>query len=144
MVAPIFYVDMDDTLCDYQTVYNQCRIDDPKCLYPQSREGFFQELKPLPDAILGIELLAKKYETYILTRPSIKNLHCYTEKARWVHNHLGYEWVNKLIICPDKALLKGKGNWLIDDVEWKNFEGNQLMFKKDSTNWKFIIKLWNL
>jgi hypothetical protein len=29
-------------------------------------------------------------------------------KAKWILDHLGQDIVDKLILCPDKALLKGK------------------------------------
>lgn len=70
--------------------------------------------------------LQPELDVYILTAPSIKNPHCYSEKRIWVEEHLGIEVVNKLIISPNK------GDYLIDDnVSGKgqeNFEGEIIQY----------------
>jgi putative heme-binding domain-containing protein len=40
-------------------------------------------------AIEGVKTLQTKYDVWILTRPSIKNTNCYTEKAEWIKKYLG-------------------------------------------------------
>jgi 5'-nucleotidase len=54
-----------------------------------------------------------RYVPYMLTAPSTKNPLCYTEKRVWVERYLGMRFVERLIICPNKALLIG--DILIDD-----------------------------
>ena len=44
---------------------------------------------------------------------SVYNPLSYTEKRLWVEDHLGFEAVERLIIAPDKSLLRG--DVLIDD-----------------------------
>lgn len=123
------FCDMDDTLCDFIGPF---KSGEYKLKYPQSKVGFFLDLKPLEGAIEGMKTLQTKYSVYILTRPSIKNTNCYTEKAEWVKKYLGEEMLEKMIICPDKSLVKG--DYLIDDDNRHGqieFEGDHIHFGKD-------------
>ncbi len=119
------YVDMDNTLCDFRAKVAEINLNSPVPLpYPQSRYGFFSSLQPMPGAIEAYDLLEKHFEVYILTAPSYKNPLCYTEKRVWVENHLGLERTKNLIICKRKGLLKG--DFLIDDFGYPEFEGEQI------------------
>ena len=125
----IVYVDMDNTICDFLTPFKSGQF---KLKYPQSKIGFFLDLEPLEGALEGIKTLQKKYDVWILTRPSIKNTHCYTEKADWIKKYFGEEMLEKLIICPDKSLAKGE--YLVDDDHRNGqteFEGEHIHFGKD-------------
>ncbi len=130
---------MDDTLCDFMGPF---KSGEYKLKYPQSKVGFFLDLKPLDYAIEGVKELQTKYDVWILTRPSIKNTHCYTEKAEWIKKYLGEDMLNKLILCPDKSLVKG--DYLIDDDckhGQPNFEGEWIPFgTRKFPNWKKIIE----
>jgi len=60
----------------------------------------------------------------------------------WVEDHLGFEWVKRLIISPDKFLLNG--DVLIDDhVEGRgqeNFKGKLVHFGSPRfQNWAHVI-----
>jgi 5'-nucleotidase len=138
MKKEIVYVDMDDTLCDWRGAYDQALQDHPEQKYPQSVVNFFRNLVPLDGAIEGfLKLEELGYDVWILTRPSYMNPLCYTEKRLWVEDHLGIEWTKKLIISPDKSLLKG--DWLIDDYPWPGFEGKQLLYgSNEYPNWDAI------
>lgn len=132
MTPKIVYIDMDDTLCDFSGAYHYHLSINPKIQYPQSQYGFFANLHPLPGAISAVKALihSEKYDPYILTAPSVLNPLCYTEKRIWIENHFGIEFVDKLIISPNKSLLKG--DILIDDnIEGKGqdlFEGYLIHF----------------
>lgn len=130
---------MDGTLCDFIGPF---KSEEYKLKYPQSKVGFFLDLKPLEGAIEGMKTLQTKYSVYILTRPSIKNTNCYTEKAEWVKKYLGEEMLEKMIICPDKSLVKG--DYLIDDDNRHGqieFEGEHIHFRKDKrfNNWTQVV-----
>lgn len=117
------YVDMDNVLADFWTRYNE-QVK-PYLLYPQSQYGFFASLDPMPGALDAMAWLETGFDTWILTRPSVKNPLCYTEKR---------VWVDRLILCPNKALVKG--DFLIDDSPWPGFEGEQLLFgSPDCPDW---------
>ena len=140
--SKIVYIDMDDTICDYTGLWSIYKEKFPTVQYPQSKFGFFSRLKPIEGALEAINLLEKYYDVFILTRPSIKNLHSYSEKAEWVEKYLGEKYLEKLILCPNKSLVKG--DFLIDDYD-KNgqteFEGEFIKFKTELfPNWESVVK----
>lgn len=135
----IVYIDMDDTICKYTEALELAKKKNPNQTYPQSQWGFFIGLQPIDGAIDAINRLKEKYDVWILTRPSSKNLNCYSEKAYWVANNLGEKMVDKLIISPDKSL--SIGDYLIDDNIWSGFKGEQLLFGSDKfKNWDLVLE----
>ncbi len=140
----IVYIDMDDVLCDYSTAFKKAISDTPSIGFPQSQYGFYQNLLPIKGAISAALWLlrSKTFNPYILTAPSIRNPMSYTEKRVWVEKHLGIEFVERLIISPNKSLLKGE--ILIDDrVEGngqEGFEGKLIWFgSREFTDWECVI-----
>ena len=125
MKKEIVYFDMDNCMCDFRSAALQALVENPLQPYPQSQWGFFLKLKPLPGAIESFHYLAQYYDVYILTRPSFRNVNCYTEKAQWVWDNLGYEYVEKLVLSPNKTL--SIGDYLIDDTFW-DFTGEFVHF----------------
>jgi 5'(3')-deoxyribonucleotidase len=123
---------MDDVLCDFTGQFKKDALLNPKIGFPQSQYGFFAKLQPINGAIEAVKTLyySEKYQPYILTAPSTRNPLCYTEKRVWVEENLGMEFVQRLIICPNKSLLKGA--LLIDDNDLgkgqEEFEGELLHF----------------
>jgi 5'-nucleotidase len=109
------YVDMDGVLCDFRGPFNKIHKEDGthEQKFPQSRYGFFLNLEPMPGAIYAMKRMMQDFDLYILSRPSIKNPMCWTEKAVWVENHLGFDMLSRLILCSNKSLLMG--DYLIDD-----------------------------
>ena len=124
------YVDMDDVLCDFSGARNEALTKNPDVKYPQSQLDFFRKLEPKQGAVKGLSYLLENHNTYIATAPSICNPLCYTEKALWIKDHFGVEVLNRLIIVPNKSLLKG--DYLIDDRsdthKQNEFEGKLLLF----------------
>ena len=140
---------MDGVLCDFDKGFlaNYDYTDDP---FPQSHLGFFSELDPMPGAIEGMNaLIGAGYDVFILTRPSAKNNHCWSEKARWVEKHLGVEWLERLIITCRKDLMYDENSFLIDDCtsgagqEVFNAKG-QLLHFTDAQDWAYIAIRYNL
>lgn len=144
-----WYVDMDDTLCDF---LGQVTLDlsiNPDIKYPQSQHGFFTKLKPLPNAIESIKHLDELgQDVWILTRPSVMNPLCYTDKFLWIREHLGLKFANRLILCTDKGRVGNENDYLIDDYDWVNpkdeeltpWKGTQLQFgTKEYPTWVHII-----
>jgi len=134
------YVDMDDTIADFASAYKKAIAANPDIKYPQSQHGFFRDLEPIYCAPQMAQALAHLgHDVWILTRPSTLNRLCYTEKADWIYKHMGQDWVDKLILCPDKALLKG--DYLIDDILWPGFEGKQLLYgSEDYPSWNDVYE----
>lgn len=141
----VVYIDMDGVLCDFDDAFARDKLVFPDNPYPQSRKGFYSELKPITGAVDAMSLLIKldSFDTYILTAPSIYNPLSYTEKRLWVENHLGFEWVKRLIISPNKSLLKG--DILIDDHKTgrgqDTFEGMLFHFgSAEFPDWEIVMQ----
>ena len=136
---------MDDVLCDFTKSYRAALRRDPKTKYPQSTADFFAKLPPITGAIDGVNALRNRpgFDVYVLTAPSTRNPCCYTEKRIWIENHFDYPFTKKLIISPNKGLLKG--DILIDDrVDGKgqeNFEGQIIHFgSKQFPDWDAVLR----
>lgn len=141
----IIHIDMDDTLCDFAGAFHYKVWQNPAIQYPQSQYGFFANLQPLTGAVSAVKALIASplYDPHILTAPSVKNPLCYTEKRIWIETHFGIEFTEKLIISPNKALIKG--DILIDDnIQGKGqdqFEGRLIHFgSPEFPDWAAIRK----
>jgi 5'(3')-deoxyribonucleotidase len=136
------YIDMDGVLCDFYGAVMKHKNQNPKQPYPQSKWGFFLKLEPIDGAIDAVNKLKENYDVWILTRPSFMNINCYSEKAQWVLDHLGYDMLEKTILCGDKSLVKG--HYLIDDqgnAGQENFEGEWIHFGTTKyPNWDEVLK----
>ncbi len=139
MIKKRVYIDMDNTLCDYAGKFQEMVAKSNVPLhYPQSQYGFFTSLKPLEGALEAYRKLEQDFEVYILTAPSYMNPLCYTEKRVWVEQYLGLETTKNMIICQRKGLLKG--DFLIDDTAYPEFEGEQLLFGQTPfENWQKVL-----
>lgn len=139
----LIYVDLDGVCCDIYTHAKKKLQEFPQIKYPQSQYGFFMELQPIIDSVETIKYLQEEYGDYFdfwfLTAPSTHNPMSYAEKNYWIRMHFGQKWCDKLIICPDKSLLRG--DYLIDDnVSGRGqdkFIGDFIHFNKENT-WKVI------
>ena len=143
MTKQIVYVDMDNVLCDFIGARDRALRENPLIAFPHSQLDFFRKLEPMEGSIDAIIDLEEKYDVYILTAPSTKNLLSYTEKALWVLDHLGQYWVEKLIISKHKHL--NMGDFLVDDIAegcgQDKFQGTLLQFGTDPFfTWKDIMK----
>ena len=132
---------MDGVLCNFFRAARKALTENPTQRYPQAQWGFFLKLEEIPDAIESFKILQEKYDVWILTRPSFKNVNCFSEKAQWVLEHLGFDVLEKTIMCGDKSLLKG--DYLIDDMntdKQSEFEGEWIEFGSSKfPNWKSVV-----
>jgi 5'-nucleotidase len=123
---------MDHVLCDFTPKYIEYQKRHPDLAFPYSVPGFFLDLDPIPGAVQAFRWLMEHehYKPYILTAPSVRNAHCYSEKRLWVERHLGFDAAYRLIITPDKSL--NIGGYLIDDnIQGKGqdaFQGQLIHF----------------
>lgn len=141
MKKEIVFIDLDGVLANIEKSFNEYKEKIPEQPYPQSQYGFFMELEPILNSIFSVKRLAEIYDVWFLTAPSFKNLMCYTEKAYWIKKHFGDEWVEKLIICSDKSLLRG--DYLVDDHDYgrgqDKFTGELIHFgTKKYKNWMLV------
>lgn len=136
---PILYIDLDDTVCLFTEAFKRAIEKNPEQAYPQASVGFFRNLEPIPGAIDALKSLEEKYDVWILTRPSVQNPACYTEKREWIEIHLGIEWCKHLMLVPDKTMVE-KGI-LIDDKAWEGFNGEVIQFgTEEYPSWDIILK----
>jgi len=86
--------------------------------------GFFRDMMPMQggkNALQEMESLG--HELFICTSPLAAYRNCVLEKYEWVEDHLGMEWVNRIVLTKDKTLIKA--DILIDDKpEIKGVESN--------------------
>jgi len=110
----ILLVDQDDVLADFVGAFWLSIKNNPSIKFPQSQYKFFENLEPIKDAIESINILKEYYDVCILTKPSIYNPLCYTEKRVWIEKYLGFEMCRNLMLCCDKTMVMG--DYLVDDV----------------------------
>ena len=139
------YIDMDHTFCDFDGAlpyWRERAVTKTEKNWPWSMRGFFESLLPMEGSIEFWNNYIDKMDLWFLTKPSIPNRQCYTEKANWVYKYLGEKGVEKLIICPRKELLIG--DILIDDhhnAGQPEFNGMWWQFGKPGfENWDVIDK----
>ncbi len=112
-IKPIVYCDMDGVLCNIHKHRLKHLKENPDIKYPQCQYGFFMELEEIPHSVGSVKMLSEDFDMWFLTAPSTRNPSSYAEKNYWIRNHFGQEWCDKLIISPNKSLLRGQ--YLIDD-----------------------------
>jgi len=139
-MKPILLIDQDDVIADFLGASNAAKEKNPGIQYPQATYKFFENLEPIPGAIESINKLKEFYDVCILTRPSVINPLCYTEKRVWIEEYLGFDMCKNLILCYDKTMVCG--DYLIDDnahkgrfePTWKHIHFGQGEFK----NWEMV------
>ena len=136
----LILIDMDDVLADFDgevyTRWNKLHPDKfivppdkRNCFYlheempDESRElireintseGFIANLPEIPGSIEAVkEISALGHSVFICTAPLIRYRYCVKEKYQWVEEHLGCEWIEKLVLTRDKTIIRG--DILIDD-----------------------------
>jgi 5'(3')-deoxyribonucleotidase len=91
--------------------------------------GIFGIMEPMSGAIAAYEILAEKFDTYILYTSPWENDTAASDKVRWVKKYLGEVAYKRLILSHHKHL--NKGDYIIDD-RTKNgvehFEGEHIHF----------------
>ena len=137
------YIDMDGVLCDIKAAYLEVWERDPQIEFPQSIPGIFLGLRPIPGALEVVNRLRwdTRFDVWILSAPSVKNPHCYTEKRLWVERHFDYQFAKRLILATDKSLLIG--DVLVDDFDsgkgQDRFSGRLLHFGSGQfPNWRQV------
>lgn len=135
---------MDDVLCAYSVAHADALRADPGVAFPQGASGFFTSLRPIEGAIQSVEELRQLHDVYVLTAPSTRNAHSYTEKRLWIERYFGYAFTKRLILSPDKGLLRG--DYLIDDHMCgrgqERFEGMLIQFgSRRFPDWNAVLAI---
>lgn len=143
MTGVICCVDMDGPLAQFDaafyahceemgypmhsTLETQCHRFATDCIIdPDARRAarhhvdtsdWFRHLPVVEGAIEGINALLEHPEVedvFIVTKPMKANKMVHSSKAAWVLEHLGSDWTDRLIITPDKGMVRG--SVLLDDA----------------------------
>ncbi len=111
----LVFIDLNDTLSDVQSALQAARQRYPGLSAPQSEPGFYRELAPMPGAVDAFHSINghDSIAVYILAASEGLPPHAYAEQRCWVERHLGPAAAQRLIFCPNKALLLG--HVLVDD-----------------------------
>lgn len=104
--------------------------------------GLFALMDPIPGAIEAVQLLAKRYDVYILSTAPWNNPTAASDKVEWVKKHLNGVFHKRVIITHHKELLIG--DYLIDDRS-KNgaseFKGEWIHFGSEQfPDWDAVLQ----
>jgi len=77
--------------------------------------GFFRSLPVIPGGREALaEMAVAGLELFICTSPFVTYQHCVLEKYEWVDEHLGRDWVTRIILTMDKTIVDA--DYIIDDM----------------------------
>ncbi len=145
MPKKILYVDMDNVLVNFASGIAQLS-DETKAKYEGILDevpDIFSKMEPMPKAIESYNLLAEKYDTYILSTAPWENPTALHDKQAWVKQYLGKSAYKRLILTHHKHL--NRGDYLIDDRPGSNgageFTGEFIHFGSDKfPDWDAVLK----
>uniref|UniRef100_A0A673VDF3 5', 3'-nucleotidase, cytosolic n=1 Tax=Suricata suricatta TaxID=37032 RepID=A0A673VDF3_SURSU len=96
--------------------------------------GFFLDLEPIPGALEALQEMNSMQDTEVIcTSPLTKHERCVGEKGRlycWVENHLGPQFVERIILTRDKTVVSG--DLLIDDQD-------TIRGQEETPSWEHIL-----
>lgn len=137
------FFDMDGVLVDFQSGIDKLSEDVKKEYEGRLDEvpGVFALMSPMPGAIDAVHKLQEKYDVYILSTAPWKNPSAWSDKVKWVTEHLDDVFHKRMVITHCKHLCEG--DYLIDD-RGKNgaseFKGEWIQFGSDRfADWKSVL-----
>lgn len=119
MAKKILYVDLDNTLVNFQSGIDRA---DPADIakYPNDLDEvphIFSLMDPIDGALDAYRRLAAVFDTYILSTAPWKDPSAWRDKVLWVQKHLGFDEgsvaYKRLILSHHKNL--NRGDFLVDD-----------------------------
>ena len=134
----IVYVDMDDTIVDFQSGIDRLSSEDLK-KYENEYDNhpyIFSLMKPKEGAIESLYSLDSLFHLYILSTAPWDNPNAWKQKREWVERYFGKGKENlfhkKVILSHHKDL--NEGDFLIDDRKEngaEDFKGEWIHFGTD-------------
>jgi len=133
LARPVVLVDMSGVLVDWDRGFldtwagrspvDRSHYEMERCVpadrYTEAKElfkseGFYRSLPEMAGGINALqEMIRKGYEVLIVSAPLAESQYCAQEKFDWVREHLGEEWLNRVVLTMDKTSVRG--DVLIDD-----------------------------
>ena len=119
------FFDMDGVLVDFQSGIDKLSEDVKKEYEGRLDEvpGIFGLMSPIPGAIDAVHKLQEKYDVYILSTAPWKNPSAWSDKVKWVTEHLDDVFHKRMVITHCKHLCEG--DYLIDDRGKNGICGHQ-------------------
>ncbi|GAB07392.1 hypothetical protein GII30_01165 [Gordonia amarae] len=144
----ILYVDLDNTLVDFQSGIDRLSAADFAEYdgHYDDAPGIFALMDPLPGAIDSYAELSGLFDTYILSTAPWDNPSAWTDKLNWVRHHIGADEgtpaYKRLILSHRKHL--NAGDYIIDD-RTKNgvseFQGVHIHFGQPGfETWEQVVQ----
>ena len=147
MSREIVYIDMDDTLVDFQS-----GIDAIVATRAEERdrtsdwddvEGIFLLMQPMPGAIEAAKELAELFDVYVLTKSPWRNQSAPSDKLSWIKCYFGDSddsiFYKKVILSGHKQL--NRGHFLIDDKCSPGFDGVHIKIKGERfPDWPAVLE----
>ena len=137
------FFDMDGVLVDFQSGIDKLSEDVKKEYEGRLDEvpGIFGLMSPIPGAIDAVHKLQEKYDVYILSTAPWKNPSAWSDKVKWVTEHLDDVFHKRMVITHCKHLCEG--DYLIDDRGTNGaseFKGEWIQFGSDRfADWKSVL-----
>lgn len=148
LTKKILYLDMDNVLVDFTSSFPHFSdsIHDEYEGRLDEIPGIFGQMQPLPGAIDAYLELVNLFDTYILSTAPWENPTAWSDKLKWVKNHLGNPAHKRLILSHNKNL--NAGDFLVDD-RLKNgaaeFTGEHIHFGSENfPDWQAVTKYLKL
>jgi 5'-nucleotidase len=114
-VKKILYIDMDGVLVDFTSGLGRIpdEVREAYAGHPDDIPGIFALMGPMPGAIDAFQELSGRFDTYVLSTAPWDNPSAWSDKVRWVQEHLGQAAYKRLILTHHKDL--NRGDFLVDD-----------------------------
>lgn len=137
------YFDMDGVLVDFNA--GLARVsEDVRKEYAGNEDnipGLFGLMPPVTGAIEAVHKLKEHYDVYILSTAPWGNPSAWSDKVKWVTEHLNDVFRKRVVLTHCKHLCEG--DYLIDD-RMKNgsekFKGELLLFGSERfPNWDSVL-----
>src|SRR5947209_2254042 len=68
---------------------------------------FYRSLEPIPGAVEAVrEMRQIGLEVFICTSPLEQYQNCVLEKFEWIDEHLGFDWITRMVLTTDKTIVR--------------------------------------
>lgn len=105
----ILHFDMDGVLVDFQSGIDGLseELKNEYREYIDEAPGIFGLMKPMPGAIEAVHKLKEHYDVYILSTAPWKNPSAWSDKVKWITEHLDDVFHKRMVITHCKNLCHG-------------------------------------
>lgn len=140
----IVYIDLDNVLVDFASAFPYIAHETLE-QYKDNLDdtpGIFAYMQPVRGAVEAFNLIADRFDVYILSTAPWNNPSAWSDKLEWVKRHIGDRAYKRLILTHHKDL--NRGDYLIDDREKngaKDFPGELLLFRSERfPDWEAVTR----